>query len=62
MTTNTGYVLSWKSKGLYAESIKPPAAFDNSFTPALNYYDTKERVKFTGSCLKQPEFHTLTEK
>ena len=22
--TNTGYILSWKSKGLSAESIKPP--------------------------------------
>ena len=26
---------------------------DNSLTPALNYYGTKTRVKFTGSCLKQ---------
>ena len=24
-----------------------------SLTPALNYYGTKTRVKFTGSCLKQ---------
>ena len=33
--------------------MKPPATFDNSLTPALNYYGTKTRVKFTGSCLKQ---------
>ena len=26
---------------------------DNSLTPALNYYSTKARVKFTGCCLKQ---------
>ena len=26
---------------------------DNSLTPALSYYGTKTRVKFTGSCLKQ---------
>ena len=26
---------------------------DNSLTPALNYYSTKTRVKFTGCCLKQ---------
>ena len=51
--TNTDYVLSWKSKGLSAESIKPPTTSDNSLTPALNYYGTKTRVKFTGSCLKQ---------
>ena len=50
---NTNYISSWKSKGLSAESIKPPATSDNSLTPALNYYGTKTRVKFTGSCLKQ---------
>ena len=55
--TNTDYVSSWKSKGLSAESIKPPTTSDNSFTPELNYYDDfKVRVKFTGSCLKQPKF------
>ena len=26
---------------------------DNSLSPALSYYGTKTRVKFTGSCLKQ---------
>ena len=31
--TNTDYVLSWKSKGLSAESIKPPKASHNSLTP-----------------------------
>ena len=53
MVTNTNYISSWKSKGLSAESIKPPTTSDNSLTPALNYYGTKTRVKFTGSCLKQ---------
>ena len=52
---NTDYVSSWKSKGLSAESIKPPTTSDNSLTPALSYYGTKTRVKFTGSCLKQPK-------
>ena len=47
------YISSWKSKGLYTESIKPPTTSDNSLTPALNYYGTKTRVKFIGSCLKQ---------
>ena len=45
--TNTDYVSSWKSKGLSAESIKLPTT--------LSYYGTKTRVKFTGSCLKQPK-------
>ena len=51
--TNTDYISSWKSKGLSAESIKPPTTSDNSLNPVLNYYGTKTRVKFTGSCLKQ---------
>ena len=50
---NTDYVSSWRSKGLSAETFKPPTTSDNSLTPALSY-DTKTRVKFTGSCLKQP--------
>ena len=53
ITTNTNYISSWKSKGLSIESIKPPITSDNSLTPVLNYYGTKVRVKFTGSCLKQ---------
>ena len=59
---NTDYVSSWKSKGLSAESIKPPNTSDNSLTPAASYYGTKTRVKFIGSCLKQPKLHTLMEK
>ena len=50
MITNTDYISSWKSKGLSDESIKPPTTSDNSLNPALNYYGTKRRVKFTGSC------------
>ena len=54
--------MSWKSKGISPESIKPPTASDNSLTPTLNYYDDfKVRVKFTRSCLKQPKF-TYTHK
>ena len=53
--SNTDYVSSWKSKGLSAESIKPPTTSDNSLTPVLNYYGTRIRVKLVGSCLKQPK-------
>ena len=52
---NTDYVSSWKSKGLSAETIKPPTTSDNSLTPAVSYYGTKTIVKFTGSCSKQPK-------
>ena len=51
--TNTDYVSSWKSKGLSAESIKPPTTSDNSLTPELNCYGTKTKVKFNGSSLQQ---------
>ena len=51
--TNTDYISSWKYKGLSDESIKPPSTSVNSLNPALNYYGTKIRVKFTGSYLKQ---------
>ena len=32
--TNTDYISSWKSKGLSAESFKPPTTSDNSLTSA----------------------------
>ena len=62
MITNTNYISSWKSKGLSAEGIKPPTTSDNSLTPELSYYGTKTRVKFTGSCLKQPKSSYTHEK
>ena len=49
------YVLSWQSKGLSNESIKPPTTSDNSLNPGLSYKGIKIRVKFTGSCSKQPK-------
>ena len=56
------HVLSWQSKGLSNESIKPPTtSSDNSLTPELNYYGTKTKIKFTGSFLKQSD-HVFTHK
>ena len=50
----TNYVLSWKSKELSDNTIKPPSTSDNSLTTTINYYyPSKIRVKFTGRCLKQ---------
>ena len=37
--TNTDYVSSWKSKGLTAETIKPPTTSDNSLTSTSSYHD-----------------------
>ena len=60
---NTDYISSWKSKGLSAETIKPPTTSDNSLTPTINYYyASKVRVKFTGSCLKQSVTYMFIEK
>ena len=50
---NTDYVLSWKSKGLSAKTIKPTTTSENILTPAVSYYCTNTRVKLIGSCLKQ---------
>ena len=55
LTASTDYVSSWKSKGLCAETIKPPSTSDNSLTPAVIYNGTKTRVKFIASCFKQPK-------
>ena len=54
-------VLSWQSKGISNESIKPPTTSNNSLNPRLSYNDTKIKVQFTGSYLKQPKF-TFTHK
>ena len=54
---NTDYILSWKSKGLSAETINPPTT---SFSPSINYVSNKIRVKFNGSSLKQSNKLTYT--
>ena len=55
LIANTDYVSSLESKGLSAETIKPPSTSDNSLTPLIDYVDNKIRLKFNGSCLKQPK-------
>ena len=54
---NKLYISSWKSKGLSGETIKPPLTSDNSLTPLVDYVGDKIRLKFSGSCLKQPKLH-----
>ena len=44
--TDTKFISSWKSKGLYDETITPYAISDNSLTPLIDYYYSKLRVKF----------------
>ena len=45
--TSTNYILSWKYRGLSAESIKPPTTSDNSLNPELSYIDYNIRIKCT---------------
>ena len=47
------YIYFWKYKGLSDEKIKSITASKYSITPELSFYGTKERVKFSGSYLKQ---------
>ena len=55
-------VLSWQSKGISNESIKPTTSSNNSLYQRLSYNDTKIKVQFTGSCLKQPKFTFIHKK
>ena len=50
---NEKYISSWKSKGLYDETITPYATSDNSLTLLIDHYGRKVRVKFNRGCLKQ---------
>ena len=43
------------------QQIKPLTTSNNTLNPRLSYNDTKIKVLFTGSCLKQPKF-TFTHK
>ena len=51
--TNTKYILSWQTRGLSEETIKPPAMSDYKLNPKLSYFGTKTRLDFRRSCLKQ---------
>ena len=46
MITNTDYISSWKSKGLSAKSIEPPATSNNSITPVITllWYQNKSKI------------------
>ena len=55
-------VLPWQSKGISNGSFKPPTTSNNSLNPRISYNDTKIKVQFTGSCLKQPKFRFTHKK
>ena len=50
---NGNYIYYWLSKGLSYERINSVSTSNCSVTSFLDYYGTKARVGFSGSCLKQ---------
>ena len=50
---NGNYIYYWQSKGLSDEKINSIKTPNHSITPNLDYYGTKTRVEFNGSCLKK---------
>ena len=50
---NGSYIYYWQSKELSNENINSIIMSNHNITPNLNYYGTKTRVEFNGSCLKQ---------
>ena len=42
---NSDYILEWKSKALFGESIKSLSAPHNFLNPSLHYLGTKRRVQ-----------------
>ena len=53
VSANNSNILSWKSKGLSDESIKPPTTSNKMLNPSVDFVGTKARLKFNGDCLKQ---------
>ena len=54
VSNNDSNILSWKSKGLSDESIKPTSAYNKMLSPSLNYVGTKARAKFKNkNCLNK---------
>ena len=53
VSANDSNILSWKSKGLSDENIKPPSTSNKTLNPSVNYVGTKAIAKFNGDCLKQ---------
>ena len=50
---NGSHIYYWQSKGLSDERINSITTSNYSITPFLDFYGTKTRVEFSGSCLKE---------
>ena len=53
-------VLSWRSKGISNEIIKPPTTFNCGLNPKLSYYGTKIRIQFNKKLFKTTKFYVYS--
>ena len=49
----TETIVAFQSKWLSNEKVQPGSTFYNSLSPELRWHNSKIRVEFKGSCLKQ---------
>ena len=59
VSANNSNVLSWKSKGLSDESVKPLSTSKKMLYPSVYYAGKKAKVKVN---LKQEKLHLIMEK
>ena len=55
-------ISEWESKGLLNEKFKPPHTANKSLSPTLVWYNSRIKLKFKGSCLKQEDQATVNPK
>ena len=56
-------IVAWESKGLSNEKFKPFITANNSLSPKVRYINNSRiRVEFKGSCLKQDKVTFTTRK
>ena len=53
-------VLSWRSKGISNEIIKPPTTFNCGLNPKLSYCGTKIRIQFNKKLFKTTKFYVYS--
>ena len=58
VSANDSSILSWKSKELSDDKIKPLSTSNKMLNPSLDYVCTKIRLKFNGDGLKQDKNYT----
>ena len=57
----TETILAWKSRGLSNGKISPPTKSNDTRSLKLKCYNSKIRVEFKGSCLKQNKLTLIQE-